>query len=218
MANSKIAVVTGATRGFGRAVALQLAAQGWHIVALGRTVGALEELDDAIVNAGGSTTLVPIDFMGDLDLCDALGAQLQSKFDKLDALVLAAGTLGMLTPLSHMDPVLMHRTMQVNAMAPYRLIRALDPLLRTGNGKVAAITCSLGDDTKAYWAHYRASKAALSAMIDSYAAEVKTMGVTAFAFDPGAMETGLYREAFPGAAPGSLPLPADAAARLIAQL
>lgn len=215
MANSKLAVISGATRGLGRAVALQLAARGWHIVALGRTVGALEELDDAIVKAGGSATLVPMDFMADLGLCDALAAQLQQKYAKIDALLLAAGTLGMLTPLAHMDPVLMNRTMQVNAIAPFRLIRALDPMLRAGHGKVAAIGCSLGDDTQAYWAHYRASKAALAAMVEAYAAEVKSAGVTAFTFDPGEIDTGLYREAFPGATPGTIQMPDAAAAKLV---
>ena len=212
--SNKVAVVSGATRGFGRAVALRLAAAGQHIVALGRTVGALEELDDGIRKAGGSATLVPIDFMGDLALCDQLGAELHQKFGKIDTLVLSAATLGMLTPLAHMDPALMERTLRINVLAPYRLLRSFDPLLRAAKGKAVGITCSLGDDTLAYWSHYRASKAALTDMIGSYKAEVANAGVTAFAFDPGPMDTGLYREAFPGAAPGSIPSPDVAAEKL----
>lgn len=219
MTSSKIAVVTGATRGFGREVVLGLAERGYHIVALGRTVGALEELDDLIQQRGGSATLVPMDFTGDLNLCDALGAQLYERFGKLDLLILAAATLGPLTPLGHLDPLQAQKAMAVNYLAPYRLVRALDPLLQQApQGQAAFITCSLGDDTLAYWGNYRASKAAFATLAATYAAETQNSTVDVISFDPGIMDTRLYNEAFPGDLAIKAPPASDAAARLLAQL
>lgn len=214
----KVAVVTGATRGFGRAVALELASRGYHIVALGRTTGALEELDDAIIARGSTATLVPIDFGADLNLCDALGASLFEKFGKVDALVMAAAMCGPLTPVAHLDPVALNKAMQVNCMANARLVRSLDGLLKQApEATVAFITCSLGDDTKAYWAPYRLSKTALVTLADVYAAENQQTKLKIVKHDPGIMGTNLYYQAFPGIERNTLPTAEDAAAKFVVE-
>src|SRR5271169_2037616 len=163
--SGRVALVTGASRGIGRATAIALARQGAHIVALARTVGGLEELDDEIKKEGSSATLVPLD-LRDFDALDRLGASLYARFKKLDILVGNAGQLGTLSPLGHLDPKTWDEVFAVNVTANWRLIRSLDPLLRaSGAGRVAFITSGAASraDLRAYWGPYATSKAALDA-------------------------------------------------------
>jgi NAD(P)-dependent dehydrogenase (short-subunit alcohol dehydrogenase family) len=203
----RVAVVTGASRGLGRAVAARFAAEGAHCVLLARTVGALEELDDEIRKAGGTRpTLVPMDLL-DAAKIDQLGAALHDRFGRLDVLAGCAGALGSLSPLGHIGPKVWEETLSLNLGANYRLLRSLDPLLRrSGSGRAVFATCQVGRGS-AYWALQSASKAALEAMVLSYAQEVAKFAVTANLVSPGPLRTGLRATAFPGEDPETVPLP-----------
>ncbi|HMK89910.1 MAG TPA: SDR family NAD(P)-dependent oxidoreductase [Methylocystis sp.] len=211
-AASRIALVTGASRGIGRAFALALARQGVHVVALARTQGALEELDDEISGLGGQTTLVPCD-LKDFDALDRLGAALFERFGRLDALVGAAGVLGPLSPLAHVAPKDFDQTLAVNATANFRLIRALDPLLRaSAAGRALFITSGVSArrPMKAYWGPYAVSKAALEAIARSYAAETeKVSAVRVMLANPGPLRTAMRAKAMPGEDPATLKTPQE---------
>ena len=173
----RIALVTGASRGIGRAAALALAKSGAHVVALARTQGGLEELDDEIralrPEEPEATTLVPMD-LRDFAAIDRLGEALNRRWGRLDAFVGNAGVLGLLTPLHQLDPKTWDDVMAVNVTANWRLIRSLDPLLRLSDaGRVAFITSGAASraDLRAYWGPYAVSKAALDALARTYAAE-----------------------------------------------
>ncbi len=171
--SARIALVTGASRGIGRAMALALARRGAHVVALARTQGALDELDDEIGAMGGQATLVPCD-LADFDALDRLGAALFDRFGRLDVLVGNGGILGPLTPLAHADPKDWNKVMAVNVTANWRLIRSLDPLLRASSaGRALFITSGAAHRArmKPYWGPYAVSKAALEAIARTYAAE-----------------------------------------------
>src|SRR5271166_2120449 len=169
----RIALVTGASRGIGRAVATELARRGAHVIALARTQGALEELDDSIRKLGGEATLVPCDIK-DFEALDRLGAAIHGRWGKLDILVGNAGILGPLTPIAHCDPDKWDQVFSVNVTANYRLLRSLDPLLRASDaGRAAFISSGAAqkDEFAAYWGPYAASKSALDAIVRTYAAE-----------------------------------------------
>ncbi len=206
----RIAVVTGASRGIGQAVARRFAAEGAQLILIARTVGALEELDDAIRADGGSPpVLVPHD-LRDLDGLDRLGASLNERYGKLDILVGNAGILGPLTPVSHIPPEAWQEVMEVNVTANYRLIRSLDPLLRLSDaGRAVFVTSGAAAASLAYWGPYAASKAALEALVCSYAAEITKTRVRANLISPGAVRTGMRAAAFPGEDPMSLPAPEE---------
>lgn len=206
--SGRIAVVTGASRGIGAAVAKRFAAEGAQLILIARTVGALEELDDAIRAAGGSQpVLVPHD-LRDFDGLDRLGASLNERYGKLDILVGNAGILGPLTPVSHIPPDAWQEVMEVNVTANYRLIRSLDPLLRLSEaGRAVFITSGAASGRLAYWGPYAVSKAALDALVRSYAAEITKTKVKANLLSPGAVRTGMRAAAFPGEDPQSLPAP-----------
>jgi NAD(P)-dependent dehydrogenase (short-subunit alcohol dehydrogenase family) len=206
----RIALITGASRGIGRAVALRYAAEGAQTVLVARTVGGLEELDDDISAAGGlKPTLVPLD-LTDGDRIDALGAALYERHGHLDVLVGNAGILGMLSPVGHITPKVWDETFAVNVTANYRLLRSLDPLLRRSEaGRALFVTASQARDAAAYWGLYAATKAALEALIKSYAAEVERFGVKANLVSPPPTRTGLRAQAFPGEDPRALPEPED---------
>ncbi len=196
----KIALVTGASRGIGRAIALALAAAGAHVVAVARTKGALEELDDEITALGATATLVTLNLVHG-DKLDALGPSLYPRFQKLDMLVAAAGMLGPLSPLGHVKTEDWTRLMDVNLTANWRLIRSLDPLLRRAEaGRAVFVTCTAARAGEAYWGPYAASKAGLEALVKSYAAELATTPARANLLDPGVTRTGLRQQAFPGEA------------------
>ncbi|MGH6855824.1 MAG: SDR family NAD(P)-dependent oxidoreductase, partial [Aestuariivirga sp.] len=186
---NRIAVVTGASRGIGRAAALALAKEGAHVIALARTQGGLEELDDEIGKLGAKATLVPADIK-DFDALDRLGAAIFERWKKLDILVGNAGILGKLTPLAHVDQKLWDEVMAVNVTANFRLIRSLDPLLRASEaGRAVFVSSAAAQQCPAYWGPYSISKAALEAMVKTYAAEIATTPVRVNCFSPGATRT-----------------------------
>lgn len=204
---NKIALITGASRGIGAAVAKRFAAEGAHVVLAARTVGGLEEVDDAIRAAGGAATLVPLDLRQG-EMIDALGASVYERFGKLDCLVGNAAILGSLSPIAHASPSEFDAIFTVNVTANYRLIRACDPLLRkAGAGRVVMVTSGAAAAPLAYWGPYAASKAALEHLTLTYAAEVATTPVRVNLLDPGAVRTRMRASAFPGEDPMSLPAP-----------
>ena len=209
----RVALVTGASRGIGAAIARGLAAEGAHLVLIARTIGGLEETDDAIRRHGGAATLVPLD-LADFGKLDQMAAALYERFGRLDVLIGNAGILGSLGPLGHLDPELFQRVLNVNLTANWRLIRAFDPLLRQApSGKVLLTGCAAGREPVAYWSAYAIAKAGLEMMAKLYAAELDGTRLTVEVIDPGPVATKLRREAFPGEDQSRLPSP-DAAARL----
>ena len=214
--DGRIALVTGASRGLGAAVAVRLAAAGAHPVLLARSVGGLEATDDRIRKAGGAATLIPLD-LREFDKIDQLGAALAERFGRLDVLVAAAGVLGALSPLGHVDPKLWQEVMEVNATANWRLVRALDRLLRAAPaGRAIFVTCAAAREAQPYWGAYAASKAALEAMVRVYAGEVAKLGVRANLIDPGPLRTDLRAAAFPREDRARLRPPEDAAEAFLA--
>jgi NAD(P)-dependent dehydrogenase (short-subunit alcohol dehydrogenase family) len=212
---NKIALVTGASRGIGKAAALALANAGAHVVALARTTGGLEELDDAIQKAGGSATLVPAD-LKDGPALDRLGASLHERYKKLDVLVANAAILGALTPLSHADPKMWNDVMEVNVTANWRLIRSLDPLLRLAEaGRAVFVTSGSGHRADAYWGPYATSKAALDMLARTYAAETAQTNVRVNLFNPGPTRTRMRAQAMPGEDPMTLDPPHKVAEHLL---
>ncbi len=204
----RLALVTGASRGLGAALARRFAAEGAHVILTARTQGGLEEVDDEIRKAGGApATLLPLD-LRELDKIDQVGAAIQQRFGRLDVLVSNAATLGKLSPLGHLDPKTWDEVMAVNLTANWRLIRALDPLLRlSGAGRAIFVTCAAARDLAAYWGGYATSKTALEALVRIYARELGITQATANLVDPGVMATTLRLRAFPGEDPGRLPTP-----------
>jgi NAD(P)-dependent dehydrogenase (short-subunit alcohol dehydrogenase family) len=213
----RVAVITGASRGLGRAAARAIAAEGAHVVLLARTVGGLEEADDEIRSAGGSATLVPID-LAELDRIDALGPQLLERFGRADILVGNAGLLGTLGPLTHHDSALWERVMRVNVSANWRLIRTLEPLLRRSDaGRALFVTSGAATNIIAYFGAYATSKAALDAMVRSWAAELVDTTVRVNLLSPGPLRTAMRAEAFPGEDPAAL-RPPEAIMDLVLEL
>jgi len=213
--SNRIAVVTGASRGIGRAAALALAEAGAHIIALARTQGALEQLDDEIRAKAGSATLVPVN-LKDLDAIDRLGAAIYERWGKLDILVGNAGILGELAPIAHIDQPVWDEVMAVNVTANYRLIRSLDPLLRASDaGRAIFVTSGAAHKCRAYWGVYSISKAALEALVRTYAAETVTTPVKAMLLNPGPLRTAMRRAAMPGEDPLTLKTPEDLAPHIL---
>lgn len=220
MLNGQLALVTGASRGIGRAMAMELAREGVHVIALARTQGALEELDDDIRALGGAATLVPCD-LADFDALDRLGATIFERWGKLDAFLGNAGMLGTLSPLAHVEPKAWDRVIAVNLTANWRLIRSLDPLLRASDaGRVAFVTSSVGHcaPMRPYWGPYAISKAGLEALARTYAAETSGTGVTVMIANPGALRTRMRAQAMPGEDPQKLRTPEEFAKKCIALL
>ena len=201
----KIALVTGASRGLGAALALHLAEAGAHIVAVARTVGGLEELDDKIQAAGSTATLVPLD-LKDSDGIARLALALNERYKRLDVLVGNAGVLGPLSPLGHVGPKDWDNVFAVNVTANWQLIRCMDPLLqRSEAGRAVFLTSGAANNGRAYWGPYATSKAALEALVRTYAAENETTKVRANLFSPGPTRTRMNAAAFPGIDPMTLP-------------
>lgn len=214
----KIALVTGASRGIGYAIAKGLAAEGAHIIAVARTQKGLEDLDDEIQALGGSATLTPFD-LREFDRIDALGGIVAEKWGRLDILVGNAGILGTLGPMGHLEPDEWDKLLDINVTANWRLIRAFDALLRTADhGRALFLTSSVGSAPRAYWGGYGASKAALEHMVHTYALEVEKTPVRANLFNPGGTRTAMRAQAMPGEDADSLPLPDDVAASAVKML
>jgi NAD(P)-dependent dehydrogenase (short-subunit alcohol dehydrogenase family) len=212
----RIALVTGASRGIGYATALALARAGAHVVALARTVGGLEELDDAIRAEGGSATLVPLD-LTDNEGIDRLAPALDERWRRLDILVGNAGMLGSLSPLPHVDPKEWEKAFAVNVGANFRLVRALDPLLRASDaGRVVFVTSGVASQPRAYWGTYAVTKAALDCLARTYAAETVTTHVKVNLIAPGATRTRMRAAAMPGEDPQSLKTPDAVADQIVA--
>ncbi|CTQ54183.1 putative oxidoreductase YciK [Roseibium album] len=203
----QVALVTGASRGIGYQIAKQLGARGAHVIALARTVGGLEDLDDEIKSAGGQTTLVPLDLM-DFDALDRLGAAIFERWKKLDILVGNAGMLGVLSPVGHISPKDFEKVMAVNVTANWRLIRSLDPLLRQSDaGRAVFLTSTQADTCTAFWGLQSTSKAAVEAMARTWANESLKTSLKINLVDPGPTRTGLRAKAMPGEIPENLPAP-----------
>ena len=213
----RIALVTGATRGIGRAAALALAAAGAHVIAVGRTQGALEELDDAIAVAGGHRpTLVPLD-LSEPDGIDVLGQAIFERHGRLDVLVHAAGMLGGLWPVAHVDLKLWDRIVATNLTSVYRLIRSLESLLRRADmGRALFLTVGEGVRQRAFWGAYAATKSAVDTLVRCWADEIEHTGVRAVLINPGAVRTRMHAEAFPGVDPETLTDPADLGPMIVA--
>lgn len=214
----RIALVTGASRGIGKAAAIALGAAGYHVICLARTVGGLEETDDSIQAAGGSATLVPLD-LKDTAALDRLGASIFQRWERLDAFFGNAGVLGALSPLGHLDPKLFDELLSVNVTANWRLIRSLDPLLkRSEAGRVLFATSTVGHAPRAFWGGYAMSKAALESLAQTYAAECGETNVRVNLINPGATRTAMRQKAMPGEDPTTLPGPDDIAPLIVEML
>ncbi|WP_238121938.1 MULTISPECIES: SDR family NAD(P)-dependent oxidoreductase [unclassified Xanthobacter] len=211
----KVALVTGATRGIGAATALALAKAGAHVVAVGRTEGGLEELDDAIQAIGGSATLVPLD-LKDGEGIDRLGGALYQRYGRLDIYVANAGVLGPLSPLGHVLPKDWDDTVAVNLTANWRCVRSFDPLLRLSTcARAVMISSGAAHKAKAYWGPYAITKAALEVMARTWAAEAINGNLKVNLFNPGPIRTLMRAKAFPGEDPMTLPTPEEAAAAIL---
>lgn len=211
----KVVLVTGASRGIGYAASLEAARRGAHVIAVARTVGGLEELDDEIQELGSSATLVPLD-LKDGDAIDRLGAAIFERWGVLDGLIANAAMLGVLSPLPHVSPEDFEKVMTVNVIANYRLIRSLDLLLRQSEaGRAVFVSSSSARSARPYWGPYAASKAALNAIVKSWSAEMEQSRVKANVFYPGAVRTAMRAKAMPGENPETLPKPAEIAPNLV---
>ncbi len=213
----RVALLTGASRGIGRAVARELAREGAHVIAVARTVGALEELDDQIQKDGGAATLVPMD-LKDGPAFPRLAGVIAERWKKLDILIGNAGVLGgALTPVANINPKNWIEAVDVNINANLRLIQFLDPLLKASDaGRAVFVTSGAATKIRAYWGTYSATKAALDALIKTYAAECATTKVCANLFSPGPIRTGMRAKAFPGEDPLTLPTPEEVAPAIVA--
>jgi len=207
----RIALITGASRGIGRAVAEKFADEGAHVLLLARNRKALEEVDDRVRAAGGKATLIPLD-LADGKAIDALGPSLYERFGKLDVLVGNAAILGRLSPLTHIPSELWEKSFAINVTANWRLIRTLDPLLRrSDSGRVIFVTSGAAGEGRAYWAPYAVTKAALEVLARTYANETRDSAVKVNVIDPGATATRMRAEAYPGEDQSKLRTPAQAA-------
>ncbi|MGA7712454.1 MAG: SDR family NAD(P)-dependent oxidoreductase [Rhizomicrobium sp.] len=216
-ASARVVLVTGASRGIGRAAAKALGATGAHVILLARTVGGLEELDDDIRQAGGSATLVPLN-LKDFAALDRLGASIFERWGKLDGLFANAGVLGVLTPLAHLDPKAFQELLDINITANWRLIRSLDPVLRrSAAGRALFVTSGAARKNTPFWGGYAMSKAALESLALTYAAECDGTAIKVNLLNPGPVRTAMRANAMPGEDPDTLPKP-DALAPLIVEL
>jgi NAD(P)-dependent dehydrogenase (short-subunit alcohol dehydrogenase family) len=206
---NRIALVTGASRGIGRAAAIALGAAGAHVICVARTVGGLEETDDQIRKAGGAATLVPLN-LRDFDAIDRLGASIFERWGKLDAVLANAGSLGVITPLAHLEPKAFAELVEVNITANWRLIRSFDPLLRRSDaGRAVFITSGAARKHTPYWGGYGMAKAAMESLALTYAAECATTNVRVNLYSPGPTRTAMRAKAMPGEDPAKLPRPEE---------
>ena len=212
---NKIALVTGASRGIGRAAAIALGEAGAHVICVARTVGGLEEVDDAIVKAGGTATLVPLN-LKDFAAIDRLGASILERWGRLDAFLGNAGVLGQLTPLTHLEPKDFAELLDINITANWRLIRSFDPLLRLSEApRVLLMTSGAARKHTPFWGGYAMSKAALESLALTYAAECEGGKIKVNLLNPGPIRTAMRRKAMPGEDPSTLKRPEQLAPLIV---
>ncbi|RVD55780.1 SDR family NAD(P)-dependent oxidoreductase [Mesorhizobium sp. M2D.F.Ca.ET.185.01.1.1] len=214
--SGRVAVVTGASRGIGYFIARELAAAGAHVIAVARTVGGLEELDDQIKADGrGQATLAPLD-LTDMAGIDRLGGAIHERWGKLDILVANASVLGVISPIGHVEAKTFEKVMTVNVTSTWRMIRSVDPLLRLSDaGRAIILSSNAAHSARAFWAPYAASKAAVETMMRSWAHETETLPLRVNAADPGATRTAMRAQAMPGEDPETLPHPSEVAKRIV---
>ena len=204
---NRIALITGASRGIGAAVAKHFAAEGAHVILIARTIGGLEQIDDEIKSLGGSATLIPCD-LNDLDRIDNMGPSLLERFGKLDILIGNAAILGTMTPLTHYKTKSWNEVFDVNVHANWRLMRVAEPLLKLSDaGRAIFVTTSATKNPKAYWGAYAITKSALETMAKVWASELKNTSVRVNLLSPGPTLTKMRQTAFPGESPSILKTP-----------
>ncbi len=211
----RLALITGASRGFGAAIAKRFAEEGARLILVARTTGGLEEVDDQVRHAGSEATLVPQDLTKG-EAIDELGGALAKRFGRLDILVSNAAELAALSPLAHVEPKTFEKSVALLATTNHRLIRSLDPLLRASDaGRAIFITDSVAETPKPFWGSYATGKAALEALVMTYATETSNTPLRVNLFDPGPMRTRLRAKAYPGESTDSIPWPKDRVDALI---
>ncbi len=206
--SGRVALITGASRGIGRAVALRFAKEGAELILAARTQGALEEVDDEIRQLGRRATLVPAD-LTDYQVIDRMGAAVFERWGRLDVLVGNAGLLGVLSPVGHISPEMWDQVIATNLTVNWRLIRSFDPLLRASDAGRAMFVTSGVSGGRAYWGAYAVSKGALETMVKTYAAEVSKTPVRANLINPGPTRTRMRAQAYPGENPDTVKAPED---------
>ncbi|MBP1843655.1 NAD(P)-dependent dehydrogenase (short-subunit alcohol dehydrogenase family) [Rhizobium petrolearium] len=212
---NRIALVTGASRGIGYFTALALAKAGAHVIATARTVGGLEELDDAIKAVGGTATLVPFD-LTDMAAIDRLGASIFERWGKLDILVANAGILGVISPLGHIEAKVFEKVMTTNVTATWRLIRSVEPLLvKSDAGRAILLSSGVASNPRAFWGAYAMSKAAIENMGRIWAEETAHTSLKVNLVNPGATRTAMRAQAVPGEDPEMLPHPSEVAEKIL---
>ena len=211
----RIALVTGASRGIGYFTALELAKAGAHVIACARTVGGLEELDDAIKAEGGSATLVPFD-LTDMAAIDKLGGSIFERWGKLDILVANAGILGTISPIGHVEAKVFEKVMAINVTATWRLIRSVEPLLlKSDAGRAVILSSGAAHSCKPFWGPYAASKAAVEALARVWAAETQRTALRITSLNPGATRTAMRAQAVPGEDPATVKHPSEVAKAIL---
>lgn len=215
----RLALVTGASHGIGAATARALGAAGVHVVLTGRDVRALEQVEDAIHEAGGNSTIAPMD-LTEPDAIARLAAAVSERWQRLDILVMSAAYLPNLTPVAQIEPKPFNQALATNVLATQALLAAFDPLLRASeHGRVIGLTSSVGHQPRAYWGAYGATKAAFEVLLDCYAQEVEKLADLRVAIvDPGATRTTMRARAYPGEDPQTVKPPEAVADRLVALL
>ncbi|WP_273717569.1 MULTISPECIES: SDR family NAD(P)-dependent oxidoreductase [Bartonella] len=210
-----VALVTGASRGIGYYLALELAARGAHIIALARTVSGLTELDNQIREKGAHATLVPLD-LHHMENIDALALSIAKRWKKLDIIVANAGILGTLSPIAHIENAVFEDVFQINLFSQWRLMKAVEPLLRESDaGRAILLSSSVAHVARPFWGAYAASKAALEMIARCWAEELKQTPIKINCVNPGATRTAMRAEAMPGEDPQTLPSPQEVAKKIV---
>jgi NAD(P)-dependent dehydrogenase (short-subunit alcohol dehydrogenase family) len=215
---NRVVLITGASRGIGYAASIEAAKRGAHVVAVARTVGGLEDLDDEIQSLGGAATLVPLDML-DYPAIDRLGQAIFERWGRLDGLIGNAAILGSITPVPHIDPDEFEKAFAINVTANFRLLRSFDlPLRKSDSGRVVMVSSGAAKSAKAYWGLYASTKAALDTMTKSYANEMANTTVRANIYYPPPTRTAMRAKAVPGEDPNTLPTPTDIAPGIVDML